>query len=259
MAAAAKAPGVSWHQGVVQHVLDGDTVVLTTGEKIRFLDINTPEIFHDGRPAQPLALAAARQAQQWLLNQPISFSTQGRGRDKFGRTLAHVYVQTPQGLLWVNGQLVRQGLAHVYTFADNARFAKPLLQLEDQARAEKRGLWALPQWQIQRASRCCGAEYINRFTLVQGTPTSVVMGGYQSGAGTYVNFGTNYQTDFTLFIPQKSLKYFKQAGYTSLSCLQELQVRVRGYLTPLQGTQMRITHPAQIELLDNPKVCQKSS
>lgn len=233
--------GVRWLEGRVAHVSDGDTIVLANGTRIRLLDINTPEISHDGAPAEPGGDAAAVRMRQLVDGKDVRVSVVGKGFDKYGRTLGHVYV----GNVWVNGVMVREGFAHVYTFADNDRFGVTLLKLEAAARAEKRGIWALPQWQVFAAATCCDPEMMEHFGLVQGRVLDVA----HAGKGTYVNFGPDYRTDFSVWVKDKDMKAFYRRGWANLDCLKGSTVRVHGRMDPVNGVLVHATHPTQIEVL----------
>ena len=61
-------------------------------------------------------------------------------QDMYKRTLAYIFCDGH----FVNGELVRRGVAHAYRWEPNTRFSKELLELQKMARAEKIGLWSLP-------------------------------------------------------------------------------------------------------------------
>ncbi|MFZ2619855.1 MAG: thermonuclease family protein, partial [Alphaproteobacteria bacterium] len=137
---------------VVGQVFDGDTFITSTGQTIRLLGINTPEPSTGRRPAEAGGDAASRFTKKLLSGQSVTI--QPYNKDRYGRTLAHVYL----GKVWVNEHLVRQGQAHVYTFPDNRDNVAPLLTAEAAARKEKLGLWSLPHWRIRPATTCCKAS-----------------------------------------------------------------------------------------------------
>jgi len=121
----------------VNRIIDGDTFNTRKGEKIRLLGINTPEIQHDSSPAQPLGKEASSALKTLIAGQQVRLSFDKEKKDKYGRTLAHVYLRNG---LWVNAELVRQGFAHVYTFVPNIREAQKLVKIEQEAIAEKRNM-----------------------------------------------------------------------------------------------------------------------
>lgn len=94
----------------------------------------------------------------------VRLSFDQRKRDDYGRLLAQVYLRDGR---WVNGLLVQKGLAYVYTFSPNFRWAAPLLRLERQARAANLGIWSIPRFRILRAEEV-RRQHVGQFRLVRG-------------------------------------------------------------------------------------------
>jgi endonuclease YncB( thermonuclease family) len=126
------------HAGIVDHVADGDTIVLGGGEIVRLVQIDTPEVYGDtecyARQASALtksilpAGTRVRIATDPLLDQ----------RDRDGRTLAYVW----KGSSLVNLRLVLQGAAAPYFYAgDEGRYAGEIFRAAIAARKLGRGLW----------------------------------------------------------------------------------------------------------------------
>jgi len=229
----------------VSRVLDGDTVALDSGTHVRLLDIDTPEMARDGHPAQPGAQQARRALAALVEGRTITFQTARDPRDVYGRTLAHAF--TPDGG-WVNGTLVRDGLAHVYTFAGNALYAPELLAHEDAARAARRGLWAQSRWRVRDAQTCCAPEDIGQFMLVEGVVKSAAFVRGGKGGRTYLNFGDDWRRDFSVFVDKRDEKWFRAAGIRDIAAhYKGRRLRVRGFLQPVNGVLVRVTHPQQLE------------
>lgn len=117
----------------VVKITDGDTISVRIGskdaQKVRLVDIDTPEA------DQPYGREAREVLAKLISGREVRLET--HGADDYKRILARVFV----GDLDVNADLVRQGAAWVYRkYSDDAK----LIALEREARAEKRGLWALP-------------------------------------------------------------------------------------------------------------------
>ena len=89
------------------YVIDGDTVTLGR-ERIRILDIDTPETRKARCPSERVAGKIATDALRRLLTGPVTIER--HGRDRYGRTLAHLFA----GGQNVGSALVRGGFALVY-------------------------------------------------------------------------------------------------------------------------------------------------
>jgi endonuclease YncB( thermonuclease family) len=230
----------SWE--TIEHVLDGDTFVTTAGETVRLLGINTPEPTGGKRPGGVGGDDASAFAKRWLTGKKVRLVTQETHRDRYGRLLAHAYL--PDGT-WVNASMIEQGWAHVYSFADNRALTEDLLTLEEKARQANRGLWAYPRWRPRQAKNCCQRGDIGHFQLVTGTVkhTAVVKG------TTYLNFGPDWKTDFTVEIRKNDRPLFAKAGIDPGTFYTGKTLLVRGPLKPVNGVLITATHPEQIEVL----------
>ncbi len=115
-------------------VIDGDTIELLSGERVRYIGSHTPE----RRPGEAWAEAATEANRELVEQKMVRLEPDVQERDRYGRLLAYVYVD---GLL-VNEELVRLGYARVSTYPPNVRHEATFLAAEREARASGRGLWA---------------------------------------------------------------------------------------------------------------------
>ncbi len=153
----------------VKHVIDGDTFTTRRGEKVRLLGINTPETRHDTSPAQPLGNEAKTLLKRLIDGQQVRLGFDKEKKDKYGRTLAHVYLRDG---LWVNADMVRQGLAHVYTFVPNTYAAEKLQRIEQEAIQHKRNMWSHPRWKVLEVD-ALDKSLLGQFRLVQASVSKV--------------------------------------------------------------------------------------
>jgi endonuclease YncB( thermonuclease family) len=124
--------------GVIDHVADGDTVVLRGGETIRLVQIDTPEVYGDtecyGRQASALTESILPAGTRVRIATDPGLDQ----RDRDGRTLAYVW----KGSSLVNLRLVREGAAAPYFYSgDKGRYATPIFEAAVAARKAGRGLW----------------------------------------------------------------------------------------------------------------------
>jgi endonuclease YncB( thermonuclease family) len=116
----------------VKHVVDGDTIELVDGRKIRYLGVNTPE---HGRPYYEEAKLFNANL---VANKAVRLEFDLETIDQYGRALAHVFV----GETHVNLELIVHGYASVYTVPPNVKYSQKFLAAQREARENERGLWA---------------------------------------------------------------------------------------------------------------------
>lgn len=228
-------------QAVVSAVIDGDTVVLADGRQLRLAGIAAPKRPLD-RPDDwpwPLADAARAALAALVLGKTVQLAESGAGSDRYGRVVAQL--RTAQGT-WVEGELLRGGLARVCSTADDRTRVGEMLTLENEARAAGRGLWADPYYRVRSADDA--GEAIGSFQLVEGKAGRVVT----IRGVTYVEFGADWRSDFTVAIGAPARRLFAAAGLAPDS-LAGRRIRVRGWLRSRYGSLIEATHPEQIELL----------
>ena len=122
---------------MVTRVLDGDTIVLAGGKKVRYIGIDTPELY-GGRNAECFAQEAQKKNQELVLGKRVRLESDVSESDKYGRLLRYVYV----GDVLVNETLVREGYAHARSYPPDTTRQETLRAAEVLARTENIGLWA---------------------------------------------------------------------------------------------------------------------
>jgi micrococcal nuclease len=122
----------------VVRVLDGDTLILAGGLRVRVLGLDAPEMEKDSRPAEFLAHQAKAVLADLTLNKTIALEYDRLRYDQYGRLLAYLFL--PDHTL-VNAELLRRGLARVYFITPNLRYQKVLLTAQQEAIEARRGVW----------------------------------------------------------------------------------------------------------------------
>ena len=118
----------------LKEVIDGDTIILSNGEKIRYIGINTPD------KGQPFFSEATKASLEMLSSKLISLKYDVETKDNTGRTLAYVWVDS----LFVNAELIKRGLAWVYIVSPNLAQRETFISLQKEARQKRIGIWAIP-------------------------------------------------------------------------------------------------------------------
>jgi micrococcal nuclease len=128
--------GNSTENAVVAQVIDGDTIELVNGDRVRLVQIDTPEKHVEcyGDQASALTRSLIPAGTHVRIEQDPKLDQV----DRYQRKLAYVW----KGDEDVNVTLVRDGAAGVWFFhGRQGRYADEFLQAADEARADHRGLW----------------------------------------------------------------------------------------------------------------------
>lgn len=123
-------------QGVVVKVIDGDTILLETGEKIRYLMVDTPETTNGKNDCY--GAMARDYNEELVLGQTVELTYDEECTDRYGRLLA--YVETPDGE--INTLLVQRGYACVLYIPPNGDGRRAEFEgYADKAEASRTGMW----------------------------------------------------------------------------------------------------------------------
>jgi len=177
----------------VGYIYDGDTFKTARGERIRLLGINAPEVTHGSEPGQVMGKAATRALTSLIAGKTVRLTFDRQRRDIYGRTLAQVWLRDGT---WVDGEMVRRGFAHVYTFTPNLRWAKRLIALERTARKHRLGIWNTRRFSVIPANRVKPSD-IGQFHVVTGIVGRI------NGRGTGFSMGHLH-----ISIPRKYRRWF---------------------------------------------------
>lgn len=127
----------------VVKVVDGDTFWVDDGSekglKVRLIGVDAPETRKSSRKETGyFGIESKDYLTELLLGNEVRLEHDVDRRDKYGRTLAYVYLEDGT---FVNAELLRNGFAMVMTVPPNVRFAEEFLELQKDARDGHRGLW----------------------------------------------------------------------------------------------------------------------
>lgn len=157
---------------VVKRVIDGDTLVLSNGEKARLTGIDTPETRENSKAIKDSqrsgediknitqqGIRAKQFVQDLTQDKTVRIEYDVQKRDRYGRLLVYAYdIETlkrnPKAMLtdglvisgnqeiFLNGSIIRSGYAVPLTVPPNVKHADLFKELYSEARSNKRGLWA---------------------------------------------------------------------------------------------------------------------
>lgn len=116
---------------LVKEVLDGDTIILSDGNRVRLIGINAPEygmyFFEEAGDVLEIMILG----REVVLEKDVSET------DKYGRLLRYVYADS----LFINLEMVKRGFASCYTYPPDVKYNELFLEAERYARKNNLGLW----------------------------------------------------------------------------------------------------------------------
>ena len=117
----------------VKEVVDGDSLILGDGRKLRFIGIQAP----GGSSIE--AKTATAQLQKRVEGKTVVIAFDEKKQDRYKRVLAYVFCDG----IFINGWMVGNGLAYESEWKPNTRHTELLQTLQETARSKKRGFWAM--------------------------------------------------------------------------------------------------------------------
>jgi micrococcal nuclease len=125
----------------VRRVVDGDTLLLSTGARVRLQGIDTPETVREGFAVEPWGREASQFTKHFVdrADRRVRLTFGLERKDRHGRFLAFVW----SGDAMLNEELVRAGLAHArlgYRYSGTMK--RRLANAQDEARRAGRGIWS---------------------------------------------------------------------------------------------------------------------
>ncbi len=125
------AASASTTEVMVTAVVDGDTIDLVNGDRVRLIGIDAPERGEDYYDEAKTELAAL------VLHTTVTLERDVSDKDRYGRLLRYVYVD---GTL-INLTMVRKGHARAFRYAPDTRHATEFAEAERVAREAELGMW----------------------------------------------------------------------------------------------------------------------
>ncbi|MEL0637441.1 MULTISPECIES: thermonuclease family protein [Marinomonas] len=130
----------------VKRVVDGDTLYLVDGRRVRLVGINTPELDHEHGNNEPFAVAAKQRLTQ-LAGRYIYLQPSKDGRDRYGRYLYYLF---DKDRISLSSQLLSEGLGYRIAVPPNLAYQACYMASEQSARDANLGVWQQSlQWRPQ--------------------------------------------------------------------------------------------------------------
>jgi len=229
----------------VVRVVDGDTVDVDSGVTVRYIGIDTPETRRqtsagwvatgdeDGEEAKKANEAL-------VMGKKVRLEYDVQKKDKYSRTLAYVFVQENKKEIMVQTELLRRGLAFLYTLPPNVRYVDVFLAAQKEARKNKAGMWA-HEFYVPSAQAC---NFLGQRKFVSGKV---------SGARRTDKMVSLEMDGLHVIIFTKDLGFFEKEGINPAQDYTDKRVSVFGLVKSYRGSpEIIVSHPWQIEILDRP-------
>lgn len=122
---------------LVTRVIDGDTIEIEGGQKVRYIGIDTPETVDPRKPIQCFGVEASNKNKELVSGKRVRLEKDVSETDKYGRLLRYVYI----GDTFVNLELVKQGYAYSYSYPPDVKYQNQFTDAQRQAKDQNKGLW----------------------------------------------------------------------------------------------------------------------
>lgn len=139
-------PGISRTQrnaeaeeAFVERAIDGDTIELSDGRRVRYIGIDTPESVKPDTPVECFGKEASGRNRELVEGKTVRLVKDVSETDTYGRLLRYVYI----GNTFVNRTLVEEGYAHAITIPPDVSLTDELRAAERNARERNVGLWSM--------------------------------------------------------------------------------------------------------------------
>ncbi|MDO5561250.1 MAG: thermonuclease family protein [bacterium] len=129
---------------IVKRVIDGDTIELEDGRKLRYIGIDSPEI----NDAECYAQEAKNKNSDLVLGKTVTLEKDVSETDRYGRLLRYVYLDGEM----INELLVEKGYAKASSYPPDIKHQEKLTQAQKVARQNKNGLWGVACETVAKAS-----------------------------------------------------------------------------------------------------------
>jgi endonuclease YncB( thermonuclease family) len=235
---------VDYQDVIARKVIDGDTIELGNGQDVRYIGIDCPETQRNTpsgwrKVHEPFADEAKKLNEELVSGKPLRFEFDVQKKDKYNRLLAYCFVKEGQKEVFVQSELLKKGLAYLYTFPPNIKYVDVLVASLQEAKNKKAGIWSLDlNIDSRKASKFIGERKLvsGKIKKTRSTPKTIrlVMDG------------------LLIVIFKNDLGLFEKASIDPAQFYKGKTVNVFGLIKEYQGEpEIIVSNPWQIEVIKN--------
>ena len=213
----------------VQRVIDGDTVEISGGDRVRLLGIDAPE------KGEPISALATDRLKVLIASRFVTLEV-CEDRDIYGRLLATVRVDSSN----INSIMLTEGMALPMLIPPCGRpVAGDVLEAAVQGALSGKGIYSLEEYVI--VSHAEAGEHIGENSVVRGK----ILNLHRGKKALQLNFGVDWKTDFTAVLFREGQQRFRDLGIDPAD-LVGFEVLVIGKVKRYNGPEIIIRGPDQI-------------
>ncbi len=221
----------------VVKVIDGDTVILSDGQHVRLLGINTPELARRGKAGEPGGFQASQWLKRRIEGRWVRLEVGREKRDRYNRLLAHLFDKNGEH---INLALVSGGFATLSIIPPNLNYSKRLLAAQKKARMAQRGLWGMERYR-PRPLQAVDLGRVQGWQRLLVTPRALSR--HKKSYRLVIN------DQFYLRVPRGNL-----LNFPNLDAYVGRSLEVRGWVSKYRGRySLTIRHPSALVLLEEQK------
>lgn len=226
---------------VVHEIIDGDTIELDNGQRVRYVGIDCPESKRKTSSGwveayEPYSKESVRMNEELVLGKKVRLEFDVQKKDKYNRLLAYCFVNIRGQDVLVQAQMLKEGLAYLYTAPPNIKYIDVLVKALNEAKQNRRGVWS----KDLTVSSDEATQFLGQRKLVEGQIKRVrkndrVIRLMMDG--------------FEVIIFKKDCPLFTREGIDPAEFYDQKKVRVFGLIKEYKGkTQIILSNPWQIEI-----------
>jgi hypothetical protein len=228
----------------VMRVEKNGVLVLVDGRAVHLEGLLLPQGAKDHAP-DFLAEQAVSTLSDLSRGRTVSLAVNIPKEDRYGRLRAQVEFPQDSQEPWLQIAMLRRGLARVDIAPDRRECAAALYAAEAEARRNRNGIWTQTAYAIRTPEQLAGTA--GTFQIVEG---KVLTANVKNGRA-YLDFGTDWRSDFTVTISPDDMPLFRDAGVDPRNYAGKL-VRVRGFVDQMNGPEIAASSPEMFEVLVSP-------
>ena len=227
----------------VKKVFDGDTVELSNGQHVRYIGMDAPELERKTpsgwkKVHEPFGQEAKQLNEQLVLGKQVRLEFDVQKQDKYKRLLAYCFVKEANREVLVQAELLKKGLAYLYTFPPNIKYVDVLVAALQEAKLKKVGIWSLDlAIDSREASKFIGERKMVSGLIKRSRSTAktirLAMGG------------------LNVIIFKKELELFTKEGIDPAQYYRGKKVKVFGLIKEYEGQpEIIVSNPWQMEVVE---------